>query len=129
MSDLTHYLQQQLEAQIASARENLTSHIPRIQQAETLVSKLQSQGLPARAAGRIDGHHVLIWVAITATYPTISTALTRLDLAERERFVTPRDCEIHLQGVDVPIYLTAPARERSGFEHALDAAISAQAPA
>ena len=127
MSDLTRYLQQQLEAQIASARENLTSHSPRIQQAETLVNKLQSQGLAARAAGRIDGHHVLIWVALTATYPTISAALTRLDLAERERFVTPRDCEIHLQGFDVPIYLTPPARERSGFEQALDAAIGTQA--
>jgi len=127
MSDLTRYLQRQLEAQIASARENLTSHAPRIKQAETLVNKLQSQGLAARAAGRIDGHHVLIWVALTATYPTISTALTRLDLAERERFVTPRDCEIHIQGFDVPIYLTPPACERSGFEQALDAAIGTQA--
>jgi len=127
MSDLARYLQQQLEAQIASARENLTSHIPRIQQAETLAHKLQSQGFESHAAGRIDGHHVLIWVAITATYPTISAALTRLDLAERERFVTPRDCEIHLQGFDVPIYLTPPARERSGFEQALDAAIGTQA--
>ena len=71
MSHLTRYLQQQLNAQIASARKNLTAHGPRISQAETLANKLQSQAVEALAAGRIDGHHVLIWVAVTATYQTI----------------------------------------------------------
>lgn len=124
MSHLTRYLQQQLNAQIASARKNLTAHGPRIAQAETLANKLQSQAVEALAAGQIDGHHVLIWVAVTATYQTISKALVRLNLIERERFVTSLDCEIHVEGFDVPIYLTAPRRARTRFEQALDEAIA-----
>ena len=124
MSHLTRYLQQQLNAQIASARKNLTAHGPRIAQAETLANKLQSQAVEALAAGRIDGHHILMWVSVTATYPTLSNALVRLDLIERERFVTSTDCEIYVAGFDVPIYLIRPTRERNSFEQALDAAIA-----
>ena len=124
MSNLMHHLQQQLEGRIANLRENLTTHTARATAAESLAQKLQSQGLQARAAGRIDGHHILIWVAVTATYQTISNALARLDLIERERFVTPQDCEIHVADFDVPIYLTAPRRARTRFEQALDEAIA-----
>ena len=102
MSHLTRYLQQQLNAQIASARKNLTAHGPRIAQAETLANKLQSQAVEALAAGRIDGHHVLIWVAVTATYQTISNALARLDLIGAVRAdivaaseITDRGCTWH----------------------------------
>lgn len=124
MSNLMHHLQQQLEGHIANLRENLTTHTARATAAGSLAQKLQSQGLQALAAGRIDGHHILMWVSVTATYPTLSNALVRLDLIERERFVTSTDCEIYVAGFDVPIYLTRPTRERNSFEQALHAAIA-----
>lgn len=124
MPDLTRYLQQRLDEKIARQRENLAAHAARIEQAETLAGKLHSQGLDARAAARIDGEHVLIWIAVTAVYPDINNALEKLDMVERERFVSPRDCEIYVQGCEVPLYLTQPQRPRNALEQLVDAAVA-----
>jgi len=127
MSHLTRYLQQQLDEHIAYQRQVLADADARIAQAELMALRLQSQGINALAAGRFDSPcHVLIWIAVATPHQRLTEALTRLDLIERERYVSPLDCEIYIQGIDVPIYLTAPMHPRNPTEQALADAIAKQ---
>lgn len=109
MTALADYLAQQIEVQAQNMRSVLHTRSTATAQAESLADKLQSAGLMAVAAGRVDWPHILIWVGVTPrSLEQLDDALTRLDLRETARYPGAREFDLTLEGYDVPIYVTHP---------------------
>lgn len=83
------------------------------QQADTLAQRLTSAGIPAVAHGHIEGLSVLVWVSAgPVDMARMDATLTRLDLAETGRIPGQTECELFLEGIDVPLYVMLPLPER-----------------
>lgn len=109
MTALADHLAQQIETQAQATRDLLQTRKRTITQAESLADKLQSAGVMAIAAGRVDWPHILIWVGVTPrSLEQLDDALCSLDLRETARYPGAREFDLTLEGYDVPIYVTNP---------------------
>jgi hypothetical protein len=109
MRDLTAHISRQVEAQAENCRASLAASSPRIDQAESLAEKIQTQGIQALAYGEAQGPHIHLWVtAGPATPARMAAALAQLGLVEIDRFPGHSEYEIRLQGYDIPLYVMTP---------------------
>jgi hypothetical protein len=106
MSKLMAEIRRLVEAQATMAHHCLSAAGGRIDQAEALAARLNSQDLHARAGGTAAGSNITVWVSVgPVEADRLSAALTRLNLIEIDRIPCHHDYEIRLQGYDITLYV------------------------
>lgn len=106
MSKLMAEIRREIDTQADNARRCLNAAASRIDQAEALATRLNTQGLNAAARGIANGSQILVWAIVgPVEAERLNTALTRLNLVELDRIPCHTDYEIRLQGYDVTLYV------------------------